>query len=185
MNKLFFALVLSIPSLYGMDWEELDEGLVDTVGETTGDQFPKKVKELVDQWQLDLANLNLTSSSSKYVTRYQRTDDDDEPVGLVTAAIKDPNLFEACCFGDKWKAYIDIVAVAPSHRRKGIAKKLINALLDDMQHNPHISEVTAFVRPKNSAAAALFERLGFQEQLVPFWAPKTFTYFFDKERKQK
>ena len=54
------------------------------------------------------------------------------------------------------------VAVHPDHRRKGIAEKLILALIEELKGmESHC--LTLEVRASNAPAIALYEKLGFQE----------------------
>ncbi len=53
------------------------------------------------------------------------------------------------------------VAVAESHRRKGIGQKLVCALLDTAKEMEGVERITLEVRAGNAPAIALYEKLGF------------------------
>lgn len=58
--------------------------------------------------------------------------------------------------------YLDNLAVHPDHRRKGVARSLLGALIKFAQeHGGHF--LTLEVRPSNGPALALYEALGFTE----------------------
>lgn len=57
------------------------------------------------------------------------------------------------------EGYITNIAVAPACRRQGIAKRLLSALLDEMQR---LAFLTLEVRAGNAPAIALYEQFGFQ-----------------------
>lgn len=54
------------------------------------------------------------------------------------------------------------VAVHPDHRRRGIARKLIEELVEALKQRGNHS-LTLEVRASNTPAIALYEKLGFQE----------------------
>lgn len=75
-----------------------------------------------------------------------------EPLGLVLGRAVDRDLFE-----------IDLVAVAPRHRRQGIARGLLEALLRREQ-GVGIREFRLELAASNAPAAALYAALGFVVQ---------------------
>jgi ribosomal-protein-alanine N-acetyltransferase len=54
------------------------------------------------------------------------------------------------------------VAVHPNYRRQGIAKKLVQALVDALKEKG-IKSLTLEVRQSNAPAIALYQQLGFQQ----------------------
>lgn len=58
--------------------------------------------------------------------------------------------------------YMDNLAVFPAHRRRGVAQKLILAL-SDFALSHHGTTLSLEVRPSNTAALALYSRLGFTQ----------------------
>ena len=59
---------------------------------------------------------------------------------------------------DGMSAWIDSIAVHEAFRRKGIASALLSAFLERNGHLP----ITLEVRESNSAAAALYKKIGFE-----------------------
>ena len=87
---------------------------------------------------------------------------------------RENSLFFAAFDGSKLVGYIGAaavldemeifnVAVAESHRRRGIGERLVCALLDAALEMGGIERVTLEVRAGNSGAIALYEKLGFEE----------------------
>lgn len=78
--------------------------------------------------------------------------------------------------------YIDALAVHPEHRRKGIAKQLIQAVIE-ANRNTTFKKVTLLCDQQNSSAAALYQQLDFVKGDVleigstMYW--KLFAYYRD------
>ena len=64
---------------------------------------------------------------------------------------------EAVCFPE---GSLDNIAVAPEHRRRGVAEALLSAL-EAMGRARALSFITLEVRASNQAAVALYEKHGF------------------------
>ncbi len=64
----------------------------------------------------------------------------------------------ARCGLDEWE--IENVVVAPEHRRRGIARDLVQKILRDA-HDSGVPSVLLEVRQSNTAARQLYEGLGF------------------------
>lgn len=60
------------------------------------------------------------------------------------------------------EGYIDNIAVFPEARRKGVARQLINSLIERLREREGVF-LTLEVRPSNAAAVSLYRSLGFQE----------------------
>ena len=60
------------------------------------------------------------------------------------------------------EGYIDNIAVFSHARRRGVGRRLLQALIDWMQQHEGIF-LTLEVRPSNEAAAALYQSMGFKE----------------------
>ena len=60
------------------------------------------------------------------------------------------------------EGYIDNIAVFPHARRKGVGRKLVQALIDWMEHHEGLF-LTLEVRPSNEAAVLLYHSVGFEE----------------------
>jgi [ribosomal protein S18]-alanine N-acetyltransferase len=116
-----------------------------------------------------------------------RPDDLDEVVAIERASFGMPwsrgaFLYEiqqnrvARCWvlreGDRVAAYLCLweigdelhvtnIAVHPAHRRRGLARRLLRAILEDGRSR-HLRAVTLEVRPTNDEALALYESFGFR-----------------------
>ncbi len=83
-----------------------------------------------------------------------------KPSGICLAAEVDGRLagYLICSrYADVW--HVMNVAVAPEHRRRGIASALLERLLDEAGRN---ERYTLEVRPSNTAAIRMYERFGFR-----------------------
>lgn len=60
------------------------------------------------------------------------------------------------------EGYIDNIAVFPHARQKGVGRKLVQALIDWMEHHEGLF-LTLEVRPSNQAAVLLYRSAGFEE----------------------
>lgn len=165
MKKLILISMLCvIPFMYGMG---------------PGDA-PDQVDTLLEQWQ---TNSNEFTRQDNIPTRtklvqYGNDNDDDDPIGVITFGTKYSHIFSACC-GGKQGAYIEVLAVAPQHRRKGIAKKLVTQVIEIAQTAPDIDRVVVFISRGNNAAEKLYKQMGFIEEPAPDWAPQQFVYPVD------
>lgn len=65
-----------------------------------------------------------------------------------------------CAWGE---CYMDDIAVFPEHRGKGIATALLNALLEEAGRRGG-EFLSLEVRPSNTGAVRLYEKLGFREE---------------------
>jgi len=80
--------------------------------------------------------------------------------GLFFAAVEDgTTVGYAGCQTVLDEGYITNVAVLPSFRRRGIAEQLLRELIRQAKG---LSFLTLEVRSSNDAAAALYEKMGFQ-----------------------
>lgn len=60
------------------------------------------------------------------------------------------------------ECYVDLVAVHPAHRRRGIAQQLVQTMIGWMEQTGG-AFITLEVRVSNRPAIALYEKLGFAE----------------------
>ncbi len=80
--------------------------------------------------------------------------------GLFLAAVEDGTVTGYVgCQTVLDEGYITNVAVLPAFRRRGVAERLLTALLGQAQG---LAFVTLEVRASNAAAIALYEKLGFE-----------------------
>lgn len=102
---------------------------------------------------------------------YQR--EIDSPNGLILALLPgrdplpaDPTERNLMGMGCLWmivdEAHITILAIAPAHRRQGLGRVLLLALLEEARVQG-MTRATLEVRATNEVAIALYESLGFQE----------------------
>jgi ribosomal-protein-alanine N-acetyltransferase len=63
------------------------------------------------------------------------------------------------------EAYVQTIAVAPTHQRKGLGARLLTVLLDDAKRRG-LGRVGLEVRIDNAAAIAMYERFGFERVAV-------------------
>jgi RimJ/RimL family protein N-acetyltransferase len=54
------------------------------------------------------------------------------------------------------------IAVAATHRGRGVGTKILRALVIEMEADPEVGTLLAMVHPDNSASLRAFERLGFR-----------------------
>lgn len=69
--------------------------------------------------------------------------------------------FAVMVFGDK-RAHLTLLAVAPAHRRRGIARALIHWLIDSCR-TAGMGSISLEVRQSNADAQAFYASLGFRQ----------------------
>lgn len=79
---------------------------------------------------------------------------DDTPVGF---------LFYGQFEEDKGEYWIARLMIDKNHRRKGYAETAMRVLLDELQQKEDCKEVFLSFVPTNTAAQALYEKLGFED----------------------
>lgn len=67
------------------------------------------------------------------------------------------------------RAFLSYICVAGEARGRGLATRLISSFLED---HPHITELGLDVFPDNSAAQALYGKLGFETQSTSAWVTR-------------
>jgi ribosomal protein S18 acetylase RimI-like enzyme len=95
--------------------------------------------------------------------RFARLITHDETVALVARANDRPVGFAVMEFGDD-RAHLIVLAVAPSHQRNGIARRMIAWLLKSAV-TAGMTSVHVELRADNEPAFALYRSLGFSETL--------------------
>jgi len=86
---------------------------------------------------------------------------DGPPVVLVSTASNTPVGY-LVAFHDGETGYVAEIAVAPTHRREGRARRLLSAAFDHLR-SEGCSEIRLTVHPENDPARQLYESLGFGE----------------------
>jgi [ribosomal protein S18]-alanine N-acetyltransferase len=83
-----------------------------------------------------------------------------KPSGICLAAVNDPQMFGYVICARYDEAYhVMNIAVDPTQRRRGVAKALLDGVLDTAGHD---ANYTLEVRVSNARAIALYERYGFR-----------------------
>jgi ribosomal-protein-alanine N-acetyltransferase len=88
---------------------------------------------------------------------------DSETVALVARDAPRVAGFAIMTFGDD-RAHLSLLAVRPSHQRRGIARTLVEWLLESTM-TAGMASVHVELRASNAAAFALYRDLGFDETL--------------------
>ena len=80
---------------------------------------------------------------------------------LIIVAESERELIGACMAGyDGHRGWLYAVAVAPSHRRKGIGEKLVKFTMQSLKHLGCI-KINLQIRSTNTEVAAFYKSLGF------------------------
>lgn len=90
-------------------------------------------------------------------------DETQNPNAVFLAAVEGEKLLGYC--GMHFAAgecYMDNVAVFPAHRREGVGEALVSALLEEAKRAGG-EFLSLEVRPSNTGAVRLYEKLGFSE----------------------
>ncbi|HKW79523.1 MAG TPA: GNAT family N-acetyltransferase [Casimicrobiaceae bacterium] len=95
--------------------------------------------------------------------RIRRLIDDDDTVALAACDGERLAGFAIMSFGDE-HAHLVLLAVRTTHQRRGIARRMTEWLLESAT-TAGIASVKVELRADNSAAYALYRRLGFAEML--------------------
>lgn len=90
----------------------------------------------------------------------------DHPHGIFLVALEGDEIIG---FGGVWimidEAHVTTVAVAPEHRRRGIGRRIVSALLEAAR-NRGTTCATLEVRAGNEPAIGLYESLGFVRSAI-------------------
>ena len=87
--------------------------------------------------------------------------DDADTVTLVARACARPVGFAAMRFGED-RSHLILLAVQPAHQRRGIARRMLEWLLESARV-AGVASVHVELRADNAAAFALYRALGFAE----------------------
>lgn len=115
---------------------------------------------------LQMRNLEEQASSAAHWTagQYEALYLPDAPVRIILAASDDLDALTVCgfliarCLADEWE--IENVVVGAEHRRQGLARSLIQALVEAAR-TAGAQAIILEVRESNVAAVRLYESIGF------------------------
>lgn len=83
---------------------------------------------------------------------------------------------------DNKKAYISLIMIAQSNRKKGIGRKVIAVIENEILKNPEIREILTSVQENNKIAIYFWEELGYKIISGPEHRPdKTIVFHMQKE----
>jgi GNAT superfamily N-acetyltransferase len=114
------------------------------------DQLVDSMKGLRRLWPL-IRVIQAVSPALRDILRGVIWDEDDQPVGVVTVQRRGTT--------DTW--FVGTVGVLPSHRRRGIARVLVQAALDLIREHDGRQAILTVI-DGNVPACSLYEDLGFE-----------------------
>jgi len=118
-----------------------------------------------EPWSYDSIEREFTDSLARYFVAIFHVDDADHtgPDKINGSARVDAWRVAGYCgyWSIAGEAHITNIAVHPEHRGRGVGAGLINAMLNDIASQKHMS-ATLEVRVDNDAAIRLYERFGFE-----------------------
>ncbi len=131
------------------DWEKYKELRLEALqkdSEAFGGSYEESAKKTDEEWMKPLEN----EKNSIIVAI-----DDDKAIGMVGTYQES---------GEKMKhiSYIWGVYVKEEYRGQGIAKKLMEKLLDEIMKNKEIEKINLNVNTTQKAAIVLYEKIGFE-----------------------
>ena len=122
---------------------------------------------VLTNWFNNPKELNLIDPRMSYPFNFKK---------WIEISYKESNVESYCCKDDKWivgigniklnqksqKAHVFHIFTDPKYRNQGLAKKMLQ-YLENLAKNRKMKYLTINVMPKNKAAKALYQKLGFQE----------------------
>lgn len=143
-----------IVKLRPTDWKQFKEIRLNALKDAPqafGASYDEEAKLSDEEWQKSLKNSEASNSLWYLFAKKGK-----ELIGIVAA------------YTDKGKkvehlANIGSVFVVPQQRGKGVAKKLMEELLKEIQKNPKIIKINLRVSSEQIAAVKLYESLGFKK----------------------
>ncbi len=119
-------------------------------------------KKMFKRFQKDI----LLIEKSSFITPWglvQFIDELSNPCSHIWGLMEEGELIGYICF---WtvldEVHIMNIAIRPDMRRRGMAKFLLNELINSARQN-NISKIWLEVRPSNKAALSLYKKIGFQK----------------------
>lgn len=149
VDKLSYDYLVEIFKLAPNDWEKCRDLRLEALQKDSkafGSSYEESAKRPDEEWKKKLEN----PKSHIFVAR-----DGDDFFGIAATYQEE---------GEKTEhiAYIWGVYVRDSHRGKGIGKKLMQAVLQNLQANSKIKKANLNVNTEQSAAVKMYESLGFK-----------------------
>ena len=122
---------------------------------------------VLTNWFNNPKELNLIDPRMSYPFNFKK---------WIEISYKESNVESYCCKDDKWivgigniklnqksqKAHVFHIFTDPKYRNQGLAKRMLQ-YLENLAKNRKMKYLTINVMPKNKAAKALYQKLGFQE----------------------
>jgi ribosomal protein S18 acetylase RimI-like enzyme len=140
---------MEILKLNPSDWEKYKDLRLEALqkdGKAFGSSYEESAKKTDEEWKKGLEN----PKNYVFVAR-----DGDNFFGMAAAYQEEGKKTEHI-------AYIWGVYVRDSYRGKGIGKKLMQAVLQELQANSKIKKANLNVNTEQIAAAKMYESLGFK-----------------------
>jgi len=125
------------------------------------------LETVLTNWFNNPKELNLIDPRISYPFNFKK---------WIEISYKESNVESYCCKDDKWivgigniklnqksqKAHVFHIFTDPKYRNQGLAKRMLQ-YLENLAKNRRMKYLTINVMPKNKAAKALYEKLGFQK----------------------
>jgi len=122
---------------------------------------------VLTNWFNNPKELNLIDPRMSYPFNFKK---------WIEISYKESNVESYCCKDDKWivgigniklnqkseKAHVFHIFTDPKYRNQGLATRMLQ-YLEKLAKNERMKYLTINVMPKNKAAKALYEKLGFQK----------------------
>lgn len=143
---------LEIVQLSPDDWKEYRDLRLESLRESPqafSGSLEKEEKFTEKEWREKLEKANSLKSRLLFAKL------DGRVVGFLSAVIGDSPKLEHFVL-------IDTMYVAESARRKGIARKMLLTLLDEVRNHPEIVKIQLAVTIEQKGAISLYEKLGFK-----------------------
>ena len=125
------------------------------------------LEAVLTNWFNNPKELNLIDPRMSYPFNFKK---------WIEISYKESNVESYCCKDDKWivgigniklnqksqKAHVFHIFTDPKYRNQGLAISMLQ-YLENLAKNEKMKYLTINVMPKNKAAKALYEKLGFQK----------------------
>ena len=129
-------------------------------------EIPLEFARLRDAEAVALLSRDLIETGLRWSYRPERIAQmiaDRETVALVAREAAPVAGFAIMAFGDE-RAHLALMAVRPSHQRRGIARRMLGWLVESAEV-AGMASIHVELRADNSAAYALYDAMGFVETL--------------------